>query len=319
MAEPRLIRTASLLADEIVVHSRLRPVGEAGVAAIIASAEAFGIRQAVDARDVPAGRGRARELRLIAGAHRLEAARRLNIELPVRIWSCTADEARLMEIDDQIAGSGLSPLDTAVFLAHRKTIYEKLYPQSVARTGAALAAARWNAADIMSVASFATVTAQQFGLTDRHVRRLVAVGSSLSPQDIDTLRGSERPIQLKDLMVLAKIGAAGERSAVCERLASGKARSAAEARRQQRGTAAPALSRTDRSYLALCDAWSRASKPARRRFVRDCREELERAGLDLAKVDAGTGSDTGSGTGTTAQGAGSRKSAPRTPRLRAVK
>ncbi len=309
MAEPRLIREVPLAPEVLEVTDRLRPVTEAGVAAILASvSETGGIRDAIHVREIAAKGDRPKVYRLIAGAHRLEAARRLGIEIPAKVWHCTADQARLMEIDDQIAGSGLTALDTAVFLARRKAVYEKLYPQSVAKTGAALAAARWNAADIMSVASFATVTAAQFGLTDRHVRRLVAVGTSLSPQDISTLRGAERPIQLQDLMVLSKIGDPSERSAICGILASGRVKSARDARAAHAGREPDVRDPAETSLQTLLIAWDRAPLAARRRFLRHRQDDLQAAGLTASSEATSE-----------AAPARPRKSARKAPRLRAVK
>ena len=175
--------------------------------------------------------------------------------------------SRLMEVDDNIAGAELTALDTAVFLAERKRLYEKLHPE--AKQGFAGAAARWDATDTMSVASFAAATAEKFGLTDRHVRRMVAAGAALSPQEAQQLREAQKPITLKDLQVISKVKPA-ERREIVAQLVVGEAKSAADAlkRHQQATGQAPVkrdLDPVEAAFKALREAWSRAPKSAKQR------------------------------------------------------
>ncbi|WP_241772774.1 ParB N-terminal domain-containing protein [Rhodobacter capsulatus] len=211
-------------------------------------------------------------LHLIAGGHRLETARRRGTEwIDAWVWTGVTDDwARLMEIDDNLAGAEMNALDTAVFLATRKEVYERIHPQAKAATGAALAAKRWSAADTMSVASFAASTAEKFGMTDRHVRRLIEAGAKLGPDEVAKLRAAPRAVTLKDLTEIAKIGPAPERYDVVARLAEGRAKSAADARRAlrlEREGEAPVQDPADQQFLALQAAWNRAGAKARTKFV----------------------------------------------------
>lgn len=275
MAEPRLMKIDRVKVADIVTAGRLRPVSEAGVESLLASIAEIGVmKDAVHVRQKKGG-----QLVLIAGGHRLEAARRLGWEeIEAKVWADVTDDwARLMEIDDNIAGAELNPLDTALFLAERKRVYERLHPETVAKIGAELVAHRWNTADTMSVASFAAATAEKFGMTDRHVRRLIAAGSRLDPRDVSLLRKAPRQITLKDLAEIAKIGETTERYEVVEALAEGRAKSAAEARRAwavRDGRIAPVEDPVEAALKALKTAWSRAPKEAQRRFVRDLGEAL---------------------------------------------
>ncbi len=264
----RLLQINKVKVAEIAERDRMRPVSEAGVKSLIASISEIGImKDAIHIRQRRDG-----QLVLIAGGHRLEAARRLGWEeIEAKVWAdLTDDMARLMEIDDNLAGAEMNALDTAVFLATRKEVYERMHPET--RHGIAGAVARWDATDIVSVASFATATAEKFGLTDRHVRRMIAAGSALSPRDVAQLRSAPRPVSLKDLAEIAKIGNPVERGDVVLRLAAGNARSAADARRSLRveaGLEGPKKSAEDEQLLALLSAWSRAGKAVRRRFVEE--------------------------------------------------
>ncbi|WP_375257481.1 chromosome partitioning protein ParB [Citreimonas sp.] len=219
--------------DEIEIGDRLRPVGRAGVEAIKASYAELGvIKDKIHVRRLKGGK-----TRLIAGGHRLVAQRELRDEghaelerVGVVAWRCNDDFARLMEIDDNLAGAELTALDTAVFLAARKEVYEKAHPETRASAGAVLAAKRWNATDMMSVASFAASAAEKMGCSEKHVRRLVMAGKAVQGH-AHRLRNAPKPVSLSDLMQISKINNPPERYAVVEALATGTAKNAATARK----------------------------------------------------------------------------------------
>jgi ParB family chromosome partitioning protein len=271
---------------DVQIAQRLRPVSEAGVEAILASVEEIGrIKDPIHLRKSKKG------LTLLAGGHRHEAYRRLSIdEIDAWVWSgITDDHARLIEIDDNLAGAEMGPLDTAVFLAERKRIYEKLHPEARAKTGAALVASRWNTADIVSVVSFAKVTAEKFGMTERHVRRLVEAGQKLGA-DSARLRHCPRPVTLKDLIEIAKVGEPTERYAIVDALRDGTAKSAAEARRiwlaKEKGEDVSAKDPVEEAFNALSKAWSRAPMAAKKRFLFEFAKEIwhdGNAGVPLHK------------------------------------
>jgi ParB family chromosome partitioning protein len=272
MAEPRLMKIDRVKVGEIVATGRLRPVSEAGVESLMASIAEIGVmKDAVHVRQKKGG-----QLVLIAGGHRLEAAKRLGWdEIEAKVWADVTDDwARLMEIDDNIAGAELNALDTALFLAERKRVYERLHPETKADTFRGNQHTGKLVADIVS---FATATAEKFGMTDRHVRRLISAGECLDPRDVQLLRKAPRQITLKDLGEIAKIADAPERYDVVEALANGQAKSAADARRQWKdghGQSTPVEDPVEAALKALKSAWSRAPKESRRRFVRDHGEAL---------------------------------------------
>lgn len=256
---------------EVDASARLRPISEAGVESLIASITETGVmKDAIHVRKRRDGR-----LQLIAGGHRLEAARRLGwAEIEAKVWANVTDDwARLMEIDDNLAGAEMNALDTAVFLAERKAVYERLHPET--KRGVAGGLARQGSATELS--SFAASTAEKFGMTARQVRKIVSAGVRLNVNDVAHLRQAKRPVTLKDLTELAKIGEAEERTSVVLRLATGNAKSAAEARRTlrlERVGEAPVKDPVDVQYLALLSAYKRASKAAKRRFVNEVGAEL---------------------------------------------
>lgn len=268
MTEPTLILMKTALSpDSISVGRRLRPVSEPGVQAILRSVEELGqivtplvVRQR---RDKGAEDGMVYEL--LDGAHRLEAGKRLGLStLPVRVFECTNDQAKLLEIDGNLAGAELNPLDTAVFLATRKAVYERLHPET--KAGVAGAMAKHGLANDMM--SFAEVTAEKFGLSRRQIERLVAAGSKLGPDEIEELRRAPRQVTLKDLQDIAQINVATDRYTVVKALAAGKAKNAASALKALKadGETTP-KDPVEEQFKALNAAWVRAGAVARRRFA----------------------------------------------------
>lgn len=250
---------------DIVIRDRLRPVTEAGVESLIASISETGVmKDAIHLRKKKDG-----SLHLLAGAHRTEAARRLGWdEIEAKVWTDVTDDwARLIEIDDNLAGAEMNALDTAVFLATRKAVYERLHPET--KRGVAGAMGRWDATEPSSVA-FVTATAEKFGLTDRQVRKIVAAGVKLGPDEVAKLRAAPRSVTLKDLTEISKICAATDRYDVVRLLSEGAAKSAAEARRSLKpGAVSPVKDPVDEAFKALLTLWKRAPVAARQRFAEE--------------------------------------------------
>ncbi|WP_107495295.1 ParB N-terminal domain-containing protein [Thalassobius sp. I31.1] len=269
ISEPKIQK---LEIDRIEATERLRPVSEAGVESLIASINELGvIKDAIHVRKK--GRGDKEVLVLMAGAHRLEAAKRLGWEkIPARIWADVNDNwAQIMEIDDNLAGADLSALELSVFLAERKRVYERIYPDAKHGAHGGRGGKR-NEKDIMS---FSKSVAEKREMSTKHISRFVAIGNALSPHDIAQLTSSEHPIKMKDLMALAKISAPIVRADVVGKLASGAVRSVADALADlEPGESKPAPDPIDEAYQKLLTLWKRSPMPAKRRFVDDLETEL---------------------------------------------
>lgn len=268
MADPVLIQSKTELpVTEITSAGRLRPVSAAGVATIVASIREIG--QLANPLVVRQRRDREGVLRyvLLDGAHRQAAAIELGWEtVPVRVFECTDDQARLMEIDGNLAGAELNHLDTAVFLATRKAVYERLHPET--RAGVAGGLARQGSAS--ELGSFAAVTAEKFGMTPRQVQKIVAAGTRLGPDEVAQLRGAPRAVTLKDLQDIAKIGDPTKRYDVVAALADGRAKSAGAALKALKSTVeAVNKDPVEEQFIALLKVWARAGGPARRRFLEE--------------------------------------------------
>lgn len=273
ISEPKIQR---LDLDLIEVGERMRPVSTNGVESLIASVNELGvIKDAIHVRKKRRADGET--FVLMAGAHRLEAAKRLGWDtIPARVWVDVTDGwARLMEIDDNLAGADLSALELAVFLAERKKVYERLHPETKAASFKGNQHTGKVASDIMS---FATSVAEKRDLSKRHIERFVQIGTSLSAWEVDGLMGLEKPISMTDLMCLAKVKEANLRVDLIDYLkqTNDEKRNLAGKLASYKGeVSAPPSDPLDAPHLALLNAWKRAPKDARRRFVRDVGAELK--------------------------------------------
>lgn len=262
MKPPRLIETSNIPVDQIICEARLRPVSQVAVGALRDSIEQLGLNHEILLRRM----NKTKSLQLMAGAHRLEVFRLLGIpQIPAKVYVCTDDQAKLFEIDDNLAHAELDVLELSVFLAHRKRVYERMHPES--RKGTAGANARWNATDNPSVASFAATSAQKMGVSERKVFRLLAAGMALGPDEVRQLRGAPNRVKFSDLETIARHSSPAERYAICEALGNGTAKSARDALASKNGASSDAPDAMQTALRRLTDAFDRAPNAARRQFV----------------------------------------------------
>jgi ParB family chromosome partitioning protein len=269
----KLLGIQEIKISDIDVSKRMRPVSETAVVSLMASLMGIGQQSEIHVRRV---RHQNNRLVLMAGAHRIEAHIRLGCtSISAKVWECTDDWAQMAEIDDNLAHAELNPLDLSVFLARRKTVYERMYPE--AKRGAiGNKASHGLLTDNLAVSSFVASTAAQSGQSERKIFRLVAAGLALDDESIALLRLSPNRVTLSDLQTLGKCGDPVKRRAVCEVLSRGEAKNAKAALDAQReGLGKAAISPIDAETLKIKGAWARGSKAARRRFVEDYRTELE--------------------------------------------
>jgi N6-adenosine-specific RNA methylase IME4 len=107
--------------------NRLRKLKQELVTTLAESMAVTGLLQPIIVRRrIPSGYW------LIAGWHRLEAARKLKWDgIDCRVIEIdNDDEARLYEIDENLARGELSPAERAIHIAARQPLYEKLHPET---------------------------------------------------------------------------------------------------------------------------------------------------------------------------------------------
>ncbi|APE43624.1 hypothetical protein BOO69_09515 [Sulfitobacter alexandrii] len=264
MTTPTKQKITHLPPDAIQVEERLRGVSAAAVDTLVCSIRELGLLHPLQVQKIKGG------YRLLDGMHRLTAARKLGLsEVPVSVFTCSNHQAMKIEVEGNLAGAPLNPLDMGLFLAAQKRLYEEEHPET--RNGAkGLNAINGVQTDKMSIWSFAANAADVLGKNERSIRRLIKAATDLAPDEIAMLRRAERRVQLNDLEFLGKLGDAGDRRAICEALSQGTAKNARAALRAQGVQPGAAVkTKADQDSGKLAETWARASKAARRQFVRD--------------------------------------------------
>ncbi len=252
--------------SSIDAGQRLRVVDEAHVAALAESIAELGLMQAIEVREVD---GR---YVLIAGAHRLEAARRCGLEsVEVRVVSgIDDDEALLREIDENLARHDLNPLDRAASYAERKRVYEKLHPGAkngaaglqVIEKGQTAKIAIWTPA-----LSFAAAAAQETGAAERSIRRAVQIYERLDPAVRARIAGTALARREGELFKLSALSPS-EQARVADILLAKdgpakKVKDAVDWIRDRRAVAPV----TDKWLGRMIDGWGRGSARDRRNFL----------------------------------------------------
>lgn len=199
-------RQVSIPLAEIDEGERLRPVDPEKVEQVRRSMGQIGLRSPIEVRAKPGG-----GWLLVAGAHRLAAARALGFgTIEALVFEGDDDEARLAEIDENLVRHELTPFDQAVFLAERAAIYRRMNPEARRGgnlTGKGRAARLANLADLTARA-FAEDVAEKIGFAPRTVRRALTRFEKLSPEARDVVRGSEIAANGAALDGLLKVPAA---------------------------------------------------------------------------------------------------------------
>lgn len=248
-----------------VPEDRLRLPDPDAVAAIALSMDERGLMHPITVAAPKKGE----RFRLIAGLHRLSAARQLGwSEIAASVFSGKALEARLLEIDENVFHRPLSPLDRASHLAERKRIYEELYPETK------------HGGDRKSqdqVANFATRfsadVAEKLGISERLVRLSVFRHTRIAPDVRAQIALTWIADKGSELDALARLDPARQRKAVTA-LLNRDAASVRQAVAAMDGVRTPEPRPEDTEYDRLMEAWRRAGTRAKERFV----AELERLG-----------------------------------------
>lgn len=183
--------------SEIDTTDRLRPVDPAHVEAIALSIEQCGLQSPIILR--PEGN----RYQLVAGWHRLAAVGRLGwTDVDAIVKNLTAEEARLVEIDENLMRRELSALDRAIFLAERKAVYDVLHPETTkpGRRSKELAKTFRQFGE-----TFSKTTADRLGLSKRTVEIALSLAKNLAPEARDALRLSDLADNQSELLKLAAL------------------------------------------------------------------------------------------------------------------
>jgi ParB family chromosome partitioning protein len=214
----------ALSLDAILLRDRLRPVSEADMLAVAASFAERGQDQPIIVRD--AG-DRGDKMLLVAGAHRVTAARYLGWEtIQAIVLSMTPDEAVLAEIDENLIRRELTILDRAIALKMRKEAYERAHPET-AHGGDRKSRKKREENQVANLATFGKdrftkEAAAKTGLSERSIQRAIQLISELDPEAIEALRLSPLADNQGQLFALAELPQEAQRTAAAA-ISAGKA------------------------------------------------------------------------------------------------
>lgn len=175
----------------IYVGDRIRKISEATVAGLTESIGDVGLLNPITVRPrkVIVDYNTVDGYALVAGAHRLEAVRRLGLtEVAVQVLNISELEATIAECDENLRGTSLSASDRALFVRRRKDAYEALHPET--RNGVIGATARHAPAKLAD-ASFTADTAARTGQSERVVQRDAERGEKVAEEAIELIKGTK--------------------------------------------------------------------------------------------------------------------------------
>jgi ParB family chromosome partitioning protein len=275
----------------IRVEDRLRAVDEDYVALLAESIAARGLDQPIRVTAADA----AGTHRLIAGAHRLAAVRRLGLPaIPAVLFDGDALSARLAEIEENLIRRELSELDRAAFLAEHARIWAMLHPHT--RPGGDRRAKMQDAflTSHPLAPRFALVAARKLGLSATTITRATRRYRLLSALSRQRLAGTW--LADNGAALDALIGPKGRERPEAEvqalldlLLAEGGPRSVAEAERRLHRLPASDAAELARARLTL--AWEKAGRAAQTAMLRRllAQDEEARAWLAGLLAEAASG------------------------------
>jgi len=147
-----------------------------------------------------------RENNLVAGLHRMEAAKVLGwTEIECTVSSLGGLQAELAEIDENIVRSDLSVLEYGEILLRRKEIYEALHPETKHGGDRRSDDIKATKCRFENARSFAQDTAEKLGVTPRTVERQIQTAKNLVPEAKDIIRDTDTRLSKKAAMKLSRL------------------------------------------------------------------------------------------------------------------
>jgi ParB family transcriptional regulator, chromosome partitioning protein len=245
----------------IRVPERLRPVDPAAVEMLAASF----LERGQDTRIIIRADGGSDRYVLIAGAHRLAAAKQMGwIEIDAELIDVSDDEARIIEIDENLVRRELSVLDRAVFLLERKLVWERLHPETA--HGKARKSRQNKVANLATFQRFSKDAAARTGLSERTIRRASLLSEKLSLEVRDLLRLSRIADNQSQLFALAKMDDEAQR-AIAIALATGQASSLAKAIEIAGLSPRRNINPDEALFQKFLNLWARSNRALRNRIL----------------------------------------------------
>jgi ParB family chromosome partitioning protein len=218
--------------EQIDASDRLRPVEPDHVALIAASIEDHGLEQPIVVR--PAGGG----YKLTIGAHRFAAVKSLGwteLEIGKHVLVREEDDldAKISEIDENLARHELNALDRAVFLAERKHLHDKKRltlgkggDRKSQKFKEQINDPSWV---VGFLPSFAEDAAKRLGHSKTSINRAVSIAERLDREAMKDIRGTMVERNQQELLALVELTPERQRAAA-KAVREGRAGTVAQAR-----------------------------------------------------------------------------------------
>jgi len=285
----------SIAVTRIIKGDRLRAADPAAVEAKRVSMRESGQISPILVRPAPDQPG---WFVLVAGLHRLEAAIAdgwQSIRADVR--QLTDDEARLIEVDENLISKGLTPLERAIFVDVRLQVWGRLHPERVAEGGAAPKRGRPANSDKLSQflgdvppsMGFSAETAADLCVDKRTVERALVIARGLSTLTLAKIAGTKIAKNEGMLRQLAAVPDKGEQLRAAEALISEQAKTFPDALVIASGKTPappPAPRPADETVAALQAIWKKAPPTHINAFLHWASGQRLPAGWVLTKVGA---------------------------------
>lgn len=138
-----------------------------------------------------------REYTLIAGLHRLEAAKLLGwMEIECTVSSLEGLQAELAELDENFVRCELTTVEYGELLLRRKEIYEALHPETKMGTAQGVGMKRAVGSNLigtmpMRSKSFTADTSEKLGVSRTTIERQIQIAKNLTPEAKELMRHSD--------------------------------------------------------------------------------------------------------------------------------
>ena len=151
------------------------------------------------------------EYTLIAGLHRLEAAKRLGwTEIKCTVSNLEGLEAELAEIDENFVRKDLSDDEFRELLLRRKAIYEALHPETKQGMRNGQTSKNRNLRSL-EAKPFAVDAAEKIGVSRATVERQIQTAKNLTPETKEIIKGSR--VSKTDALKLSRLSPVEQREA----------------------------------------------------------------------------------------------------------
>ena len=162
---------------------------------------------------------------LIAGLHRLEAAKLLGwSEIECTISSLEGLMAELAEVDENVVRKGIPPMEYSDLLLRRKNVYEALHPETKRGGDRKSEKIKLRPAQFDSNESFLADTAKKTGKAERTIAENIQMAKNITQKAKEIIRDSGTKLTKKEALKLSRLQSDHQKDAASQ-LATGNIRS----------------------------------------------------------------------------------------------